>query len=165
MYKHHVYSASRMNWIKKDKAKTSGCLFCSIARDDPRVEKEVIYKTKDVVVAMNIYPYNTGHLQVVPIRHVEKLEDLSEKEIASLFVMTQKCVKLLKKTLNPDGFNIGMNIGGDVAGASVMHLHVHVVPRFVRDSGFMEAACETKVLPQTVSHVAEKLKKNINILR
>lgn len=154
-----------MKWIRGGKAKMSGCLFCYVASDDPHVEKEVIYKTKDVMVALNIYPYNTGHLQVVPIRHVEKLEDLSANEMASLFVMTQKCVKLLKKTLNPDGFNIGMNIGGDVAGASVMHLHVHVVPRFVRDSGFMEAACETKVLPQTVSQIAKKLKKEIKILK
>jgi len=113
---------------------------------------------------MNIFPYNTGHLQVLPLRHVETFEELTEKEIASLFVMVRRCVRLLRKVLNPDGFNIGVNIGGDVAGASIAHLHVHIVPRFRGDSGFMESVADTKVLPQTLDQVFEKLKKEARML-
>ena len=101
---------------------------------------------------------------MLPLRHVETLEELSEKEIASLFVMVRRCIRLLRKVLNPDGFNIGINIGGDVAGASIAHLHVHIVPRFRGDSGFMESVADTKVLPQTLGQVFGKLKKEVKIL-
>jgi diadenosine tetraphosphate (Ap4A) HIT family hydrolase len=165
MYKHKLCSDSRMGWIGNKKCRPSGCLFCRIADDDPAVEKDVLFRTKDTMVVMNIFPYNTGHLQVSPVRHVESFEELKESEITSLFLMTQKCVKLLKKVLNPDGFNIGMNIGGEVAGASVAHLHIHIVPRFKGDSGFMEAVADTKVMPQTVGQVFKRLKKEVKMLK
>lgn len=161
MHKYHLFSPSRTKWVGKA---TKGCLFCGIIKNDPKIPKKVLYRGKDVVVVMNIYPYNTGHLQVFPVRHVEDFEKLTDKEIASLFGMVKKCVKLLKKVLKPKGFNIGINIGG-VSGASVDHLHVHIVPRFRTDFGFMEVIAETKVMTETVDRTFKKLKKEVGTLK
>jgi ATP adenylyltransferase len=150
-----------MGWVGK---KSKGCLFCRIVKDDPKTPKKVLHGSKDVMVVMNIFPYNTGHLQVFPVRHVKDFEKLSEKEITSLFAMVQKCVKLLNKTLKPLGFNIGLNIGGEVSGASVDHIHVHIVPRFRNDFGFIEIIGETKVLPETLDQTFNKLKKEVKML-
>ncbi len=161
MHKHHLFSPSRSNWVGK---KTSGCLFCKILKNDPKIPKKVLYKDKEVIVLMNVYPYNIGHLQVLPVRHVENLEDLTDKEISSLFTMVKKSIKLLRKVLKPRGFNVGMNIG-DVSGASVRHLHVHIVPRFRTDFGFMEITAETKVLSETIEKTYKKLKKEVGMLK
>ena len=163
MHKKYLFSESRMGWINNKHRRASGCVFCWLAKGDMDKGK-ILHKTSEILVVMNIFPYNTGHLQVLPLRHVETFEELTEKEIASLFVMVRRCVRLLRKVLNPDGFNIGVNIGGDVAGASIAHLHVHIVPRFRGDSGFMESVADTKVLPQTLDQVFEKLKKEARML-
>lgn len=161
MHRYVLSSPSRLKWVKKP---MDSCLFCGIAEGDPDIPKKVLYKSKDILVIMNLFPYNTGHLQVAPVKHVVGLDELSEGEVSDLFGMVRKCVKLLKKVLDPKGFNIGVNIGGGIAGASVEHLHVHVVPRFERDFGFMEIIGETKVLPEPVDKTFEKLKREKSIL-
>ena len=162
MHRHVLVSPSRMKWVTKTKVK--GCLFCRIYRDDPEIPKRVLYRSKDVFVIMNMFPYNTGHLQVLPVRHVESLESLTDEEITSLFTMVKKCIKLLKRTLKPKGFNIGINQGLEISGASIKHLHVHIVPRFQRDFGFMEITGGTKVLPESVDQTFEKLIKYVKML-
>jgi ATP adenylyltransferase len=156
-----------MRWVKgnKGKAEPKGCLFCRIARNEKKIPQKVLHRAKDIMVIMNVFPYNTGHLQVIPVRHVKNFEELSDGEISSLFSMVKKCVKLLKKVLEPAGFNIGINIGGEVAGASIEHLHIHIVPRFRRDIGFMEATAKTKVLPATLEQTFRELKKESGMLR
>jgi len=151
-----------MNWISK-KHKFKGCLFCRIIKGDKKIPSKVLHKDEDVMVMMNLFPYNTGHLQVIPIRHVVSLDELTDAECDRLFGMVRKCVKLIKKTLNPLGFNIGMNIG-DVSGASIDHLHVHIVPRYKTDFGFMEIIAETKTMPETVEKTYKKLMKHSKIL-
>ena len=160
-----IFAPSRMRWVVNPKKKLKGCLFCRIAKGDKKVPQKVLYRDEHVIVLMNIFPYNTGHLQVIPVRHVENLEDLSTDEICNLFTMVQKATRLLKKVLRPKGFNIGINIGGEIAGASVNHLHVHIVPRYERDFGFMEVIAETKVLPESLEQTFEKLKKEVDMLK
>jgi diadenosine tetraphosphate (Ap4A) HIT family hydrolase len=116
------------------------------------------------MVIMNIFPYNTGHLQVIPVKHATALEELDDKTVSELFVLVKKCLKLLKKVLGPEGFNIGINQGENVAGASIPHLHIHIVPRYRNDFGFMEIIAKTKVLPESVDETYEKLLKNVKIL-
>lgn len=163
MYEYYLFSPIRMKWVKRKKIK--GCTFCKIAKGDKSVPQKILYKDGKMMVIMNTFPYNTGHLQIVPTRHVENFEDLSENEITSLFVMVKKCIKLLKKVLEPSGFNIGINLGGDVAGASIKHLHIHIVPRFERDIGFMEIIGKTKVMPTTLEKTFKMLKKEVNMLK
>ncbi len=161
MHKYHLFSPSRLKWVRKTH---KGCLFCRIVENDPKVPKKVLYRNDNLLVVMNMFPYNTGHLQVLPARHVEDFEELSGEEISSLFTMVKKCIKLLKKVLKPVGFNVGINIG-EAAGASVPHLHIHIVPRFRRDFGFMEVIGETKVLPETLEQTYEKLRKEVGMLK
>jgi len=167
MYEHYIFSPCRMSWIKSSQGKNkknAGCVFCKIAKGDSRIPQKVLYKSRGLMVLMNVFPYNTGHLQVMPARHAERLEDLSDGEISSLFIMVKKCVRLLKKIVKPDGFNIGINLGGDAGGASVSHLHIHIVPRFHRDLGFMESIADTKVLPSTLNQTYKELKKAVKML-
>ncbi len=165
MYEKYLFSESRMAWINNKQRKGNGkCIFCRLAKGDMD-EKKILHRDKELLVMMNIFPYNTGHLQVLPLRHVKTFEELTDKEVASLFVMVKKCVRLLSKVLKPDGFNIGVNIGGDVAGASISHLHIHIVPRFRGDIGFMESVADTKVVPQTLNQIFRKLKKEAGMLK
>ncbi|MBN2330670.1 MAG: HIT domain-containing protein [Candidatus Aenigmarchaeota archaeon] len=162
MHEHHLCSPSRMEWVTKKKP--SGCIFCKISKGGKNVPNMVLYKDKGFMVVMNIFPYNTGHLQVCPVRHVTKLEDLSDNELSRLFIMVKRCQLLLTKALSPMGFNTGFNQGGDCAGASVEHLHVHIVPRFKRDFGFIDIIGRTKVLPEPVGSTFKKLKRHVKML-
>jgi ATP adenylyltransferase len=158
MYLSYLW-ANRMKWIKRKKIK--GCLFCNIVK---KKEKAFILKEGEVFVIMNKFPYNTGHLLIFPIRHVKEIGDLRKEELENLFTTLQKSVELLKKVLHPKGFNIGINIGR-VASASVDHIHLHVVPRFGADAGFMEVFDSTKVMPESLVETFKKLRKFSYLLR
>lgn len=163
MYKNYLWATSRSAYVRR--GRSTECLFCRIVKNDPKIPKKVLYQNRDLMVIMNIYPYNVGHLEIVTKRHVVGLEELSDGELKSLFFMIRNAVKLLKKTLNPEGFNIGINIGGDVSGGSVEHLHVHIVPRYKRDLGFMEVSADTKVMPESLEKTYKNLIKYVNILK
>jgi diadenosine tetraphosphate (Ap4A) HIT family hydrolase len=166
MYENYLWATSRGKWVKKPHhGKGEKCVFCGIASNDPSIPKKVIYKDKDMMVVMNLFPYNRGHLQVVPIRHVVWPEELTDEEYAKFFKMIRKTIALITKTLDPKAFNIGMNIGGDLAGGSILHLHAQIVPRFVRDLGFMEVTIGTKVITESIEQTFRKLMKNVDILK
>ena len=154
---------NRLKWIKH-KHKSKSCLFCRIAKNDKKIKAYVLFNDGKTVVMLNLFPYNTGHLLIFPVRHVKSLQRLTEKELMELFLRVKNSIKLLKKALNPVGFNVGINIG-EIASASVEHLHVHVVPRFRRDLGFMELTAETKVMPEPVEKTYKKLKKYCKLLK
>ena len=154
---------NRIAWVTRKK-RSKGCLFCRIARGDKRIPARILHKDEHLLVVMNEFPYNTGHLIVTPIKHVKNLDELSEEEIAKLFLMVRRCIKLLKKALKPRGFNVGLNIG-EFAGASVEHLHVHIVPRFKTDFGFMEIVARTKVMPESLEETCKRLMRYAKILR
>ena len=166
MYRHYLWATERLKYVKDKKGQQDydGCILCGIAKDKPRVIKKILYKDKLMMVIMNVFPYNVGHIQVVPIRHVENLEDLTEEEYTKMFELVRKSIVMLKKAFSPKGFNIGLNIGGDVAGGSILHLHVQIVPRYERDLGFLEVTADTKVMPMTVDQAFEELKKHVKVL-
>lgn len=129
------------------------CIFC----DKPGVGDDethlVVARARFSFVLLNLYPYNNGHLMVAPYRHVARLEDLPDEEIAELMQVTRRIEPILRAKLNPDGFNIGMNVGR-VAGAGIdAHLHLHIVPRWGGDTNFMPVIGETKVIPQSLQAV------------
>jgi len=106
---------------------------------------------------MNLYPYNTGHLMVAPLRHVPSIEDLGEEELLDLFSLVRRCLRLLRRAFKPDGFNVGINIGR-VAGAGVEgHVHVHIVPRWCGDTNFMPVIASTKVIPEGIRDTYRRL--------
>ncbi|MGH2663584.1 MAG: HIT family protein [Actinomycetota bacterium] len=134
-----------------------GCIFCEKPKegDDERVY--ILARTELSFAILNTYPYNSGHLMVAPFRHEGDLENLKEDELLDLQRLIQRCIKALKEAMQPDGFNLGMNLGL-VAGAGIPdHLHWHVVPRWSGDTNFMPVVGETKVLPELLSASYEKV--------
>ncbi len=108
----------------------------------------VVARGELVYAVLNLYPYNPGHLMVVPYRQVSELEELTEAETAELMAFTQKAIRVMKGVSNPDGFNVGLNLGRSAGGSLAEHLHMHVVPRWSGDANFITVIGDTKVVPQ-----------------
>jgi ATP adenylyltransferase len=114
----------------------------------PDEEGLVVARGEQVYVVLNLYPYNPGHLMVVPYRRVAELEDLNEAESAELMGYTQKAIRVIKAVSRPMGFNVGLNLGKVSGGSLAEHLHMHVVPRWVGDANFITIIGGTKMIPQ-----------------
>jgi ATP adenylyltransferase len=108
----------------------------------------VIARGELVYAVLNLYPYNPGHLMVVPYRRVSELEDLTDAETAELMAFVQRAIRVMKAISQPDGFNVGLNLGKSAGGSLAEHLHMHVVPRWSGDANFITVVGETKVIPQ-----------------
>jgi ATP adenylyltransferase len=108
----------------------------------------VVARGELVYAVLNLYPYNPGHLMVVPYRRVSELEDLTDKETAELMAFTQKAIRVIKNVSRPHGFNVGLNLGASAGGSLAEHLHVHVVPRWGGDANFITIIGDSKVIPQ-----------------
>ena len=147
-----------MGYIKSAKDEKE-CVFCAAANTPDPKSRYVLLKGRFSFIIMNLYPYNNGHLMVSPIRHTASLSDLNDEELLELMHHVRLSVNVIKKSLNPDGFNVGINLGR-VAGAGIEdHLHVHVVPRWKGDTNFMTIISDTRVLPETIDQSYEKLLK------
>ncbi|WP_424923149.1 HIT family protein [Actinomadura rubrisoli] len=156
-----LWTPHRMAYIKGENKPTGtgageGCPFCEI----PRMSDEeglVVARGRSVFAVLNLYPYNSGHLMVVPYRHVADYADLDEAEYLELAVYTRRSLAALRKASGAQGFNVGMNLGL-VAGAGIAaHLHQHVVPRWGGDTNFMPVVGHTKVLPQLLRDTRQLL--------
>ena len=135
-----------------------GCIFCAALAANDDEKNHIVHRGDKTFVILNAYPYNTGHVMVAPLRHVGDLGELEVDERAALMETTALAIAALKKAMDPEGFNTGMNLG-KVAGAGVPgHLHVHVVPRWAGDTNFMPITGETKVLPELLADTAAKLR-------
>ena len=108
----------------------------------------VIARGDLVYAVLNLYPYNPGHLMVVPYRRVAELEDVTDAEMAELMAFIQESIRVIKSVSRPDGFNVGLNLGKSAGGSLAEHLHMHVVPRWSGDANFITIVGETKVVPQ-----------------
>lgn len=155
-----LWTPHRMSYIKgenkpEDDAE-QGCPFCRLVElsDDDAL---VVGRGDLVYAVLNLYPYNPGHLMVVPFRHVADYTDLTDRETVELAGLTQHAMRVIRDVSGPHGFNIGMN-QGPIAGAGIAaHLHQHVVPRWGGDSNFMPVVGHTKVLPQLLGETRQLL--------
>ena len=135
---------------------STGCIFCDTA--EPGREELILIRGRSSFVILNLYPYNSGHLMVVPNRHVPTLQASTGDELAELMRFTRHAEIALAEAYKPQGINIGINLGRP-AGAGVLdHLHVHVVPRWNGDTNFMTVVGETRVLPESLSDTRARLK-------
>lgn len=145
-----LWSPWRSQYIEsfKDKKESSGCIFCAAPRNTKDPDSLVVATARCTFTVLNLYPYNNGHLMIVPYRHIQSLDDLTGEEHAEIFAQITLACKALKHCSNPAGFNIGANIG-QVSGAGIAdHIHFHVVPRWNGDTNFMPVLGEVKVLSQ-----------------
>jgi len=142
----------------KDGPPDDGCLFCDAPSGGDDRATLILARGERAFVILNAYPYNPGHLMVATLRHVADLEALQADELADADALLQRGVKVLREAMNPEGFNVGMNLGR-VAGAGIPgHLHWHVVPRWNGDTNFMPVIGETRVLPQLLEETYDRLK-------
>jgi ATP adenylyltransferase len=157
-----LWSPWRSKYIesfKSDEDK-SKCIFCQMLDFDINdLQNLVVDKGEHTITVLNLYPYNNGHLMIIPKRHTNDFSGLTNEEISESFLKLQLAEKALTKVLNPHGFNIGANIGR-VAGAGIEdHIHFHIVPRWNGDSNFMPIIGEVKVISQDLAETKEKLLK------
>lgn len=155
-----LWAPWRVGYIHNSK-KTKSCLFCGVAKEKADKKNLVIFRSKHVFSILNKFPYNNGHLMVCPYRHIKDLGRLDAAETLDLFAVLNKMQLLLKSTLRPDAFNLGMNIGRVAGGGMPDHLHLHIVPRWKEDTNFMPALFSTKVISQSLEELYDNLFKRI----
>jgi len=147
-----------MEYIEAAHDEEAECIFCELPNEDRDDKNFILSHERNASALLNAFPYNPGHLMVAPFRHVGDLEELAAEEMTDADALLQRAVRALRTEMQPDGFNVGMNLGR-VAGAGVPgHLHWHVVPRWNGDTNFMPVVGATRVLPESLDDTYEKLK-------
>ena len=156
-----LHAPWRIEYILSPKPELKEGLFTRIAQSSDDIENLVVVRDRTCFALLNKYPYNGGHLIVVPYKEVPDLNGLTDEESADLWKLVRRCANALTAVMKPDGFNIGINLG-KVAGAGIAeHLHIHVVPRWNGDTNFMPVIANTGVVPQALIEVAAKLRAEL----
>lgn len=141
-----------------DAEPTGECVFCAIlASDRPPSETYVVWSNDRCAVLLNAFPYTSGHVLIMPTRHLSELEDLDDDESAAVWATVTSAVVALKKAYSPEGINVGINLGRAAGAGLPGHFHVHALPRWNGDSSFMTSVAEARVLPEALSTTWEKL--------
>ena len=149
----------RMEYIETPKEeKDVGNLFLNLPKENDDRKNLILIRGKYHYVVMNRYPYNAGHLLVVPYREAADLDDLSDEEQMELMKLIIRSKSMLKAAIEPDGFNIGINLGAEAGAGIPWHLHCHIVPRWRGDTNFMPVIGKTRVLPTALETLWERLK-------
>ena len=155
-----LWTPHRMSYIAEAPARRDSAASDQPFTDIPLLSDEdglVVARGSAVYAVLNLYPYNPGHLMVVPYRRVAELEDLTEAESTELMSFTQKAIRVIKSVSHPHGFNVGMNLGTSAGGSLAEHLHVHVVPRWGGDANFITIIGGSKVIPQLLRDTRQLL--------
>lgn len=159
----YLWSPWRYQYVTTAQA-GSGCIFCEIAAARQDEDNLVIYRGLRNLIVLNRYPYTTGHLMIVPYEHVDSLEGASSEGLQELILLARESQRHLRENYEPNGFNLGMNLG-EIAGAGVAgHIHLHVLPRWAGDTSFITTVGESRVLPEelplTYRKLSEAFRKN-----
>ena len=150
-----LWAPWRMEYILGEKP--DGCIFCMKPEEKDDRKALILYRGELCYVILNYYPYNNGHLMIVPFRHVGEIQELSAEERAEMMDLTARSLEVLKEAISPHGFNLGVNQGA-VAGAGVAgHVHLHIVPRWEGDTNFMPVIGHTKVVNEGLWQTWDKL--------
>lgn len=162
MPKDRLWAPWRMQYVEAHKDPTepngTGCIFCDFPAQNNDEKNLIVHRGELAYVILNGYPYNNGHVMVVPFEHNAKLHELDQPTRAEISELTALSLKVLEAAYNPGGFNIGIN-QGDAAGAGIgAHLHQHIVPRWVGDTNFMPVVADVRVLPEALAASYDKIK-------
>jgi len=153
-----LWAPWRIDYILK--AKEEGCFLCEIIRSEQDRKNLLVRRGGTCFVVLNRYPYNSGHLMVAPYRHVPSVRDLSDDEKLEMMNLVATSMETLTALMHPEGFNVGIN-EGESAGAGLReHVHTHIVPRWMGDTNFMPVLADTKVLPESLDQLWEKLHRS-----
>ncbi|RMF57953.1 MAG: HIT domain-containing protein [Calditrichaeota bacterium] len=154
----NLWAPWRIEYILSAKDDTPGrCIFCDLPSQNDDTKNLILYRGENIYVIMNRFPYNNGHLMVVPFHHTGDIQEITSEENLEMMEVVQLCCRALDATMQPHGYNIGMNLGR-VSGAGVVdHLHIHIVPRWNGDTNFMPVIGNTKVISEALDKTYQKL--------
>jgi len=159
-YKKHLYPPDKADYInrRREKGLTEECILCAVRDRKPEVAQLDVYRAEGFIVSVNLYPYNPGHLMIFPERHVTDFRELTGEEEAAFCRIRNKSLDLLEQLYHCQGFNVGFNIG-PASGASIEHLHMHIVPRNNGELGFMDIIGGAKIYIEDPAETVRRLKK------
>jgi ATP adenylyltransferase len=146
-----MWSPWRMAYVGAEKEggfEGPACVFCDLPAQDDDERTYILLRGERAFVIMNLYPYNNGHLMIVPYAHVDTLRALDEAALAEMMTLTQRAQGVLEDRMRPQGFNIGVNQGRAAGAGIAEHVHMHIVPRWVGDTNFMPVLGDVRVMPQ-----------------
>ena len=152
-----LWAPWRIEYIEGEKEK--GCIFCEKPKQNDDLNNLILLRGSLSFIIMNKYPYNSGHLMVVPYEHKKDFEYLTDEELLEMNRLIKISIKVLKKVMNPDAFNIGINLGKSAGAGIDEHLHFHIVPRWNGDTNFMPVISNIRVVPEALERTYKKLKK------
>lgn len=154
-----LFAPWRIEWVRRPKPIDEGeCVFCRMVDADDDREQLVVARTDRAFVVLNNYPYNPGHLLVVPHRHTGAFQALDSADLTAFARLTQTAIEAIERSLDPDGFNVGCNLGAAAAGGSIGdHVHRHIVPRWNGDTNFMPVIGDTKVIVEALEDTYDSL--------
>jgi ATP adenylyltransferase len=155
-----LYSPWRSQYIE-GLEKSEGCFLCKAYQENNDDKNLLLYRGERAFVILNLFPYNAGHLMVCPNEHIGDFTAIDNKTLHEISLLTKEMVKLLKKVLKPDGFNIGYNLGRAAGAGLETHIHNHIVPRWVGDTNFMPVLGEVTVISQDLKEIYYKLKEGL----
>ena len=152
-----LWTPWRYTYIKSADT-TPGCIFCDKPKENDDERNLIVHRGKTCYIILNAFPYTNGHLMVVPFAHEDQLQTLDRETATEMIALTQKSESVLRELYQPEGINLGMNIGR-AAGAGVAgHVHMHVLPRWTADANFMSVVGETRVLPEDLATTYKRMK-------
>jgi ATP adenylyltransferase len=159
----HLYTPWRMKYLTGSEKGNPNvdCVFCVKADyvDEATDQTElVVARSKLMIVTLNRYPYNNGHIMVIPRRHVPSIEDLSTDELTDMMLNVNHTLAALRKIYNPQGFNVGANLGGSAGAGIAQHVHMHIVPRWSGDTNFLSIVGDTRVIPDLLEDTWRKMR-------
>lgn len=154
-----LYTPWRMKYVTSNKTKIDGCVFCHKINESPEKDREnyLVYRGQKTFAILNLYPYNPGHLMILPRTHIATLAEASFKIQVEMMALTTYFTELLAQVMTPDGFNVGINLGRAAGAGIESHLHTHIVPRWNGDSNFMPVIGQTRVLPEELVDTYDKI--------
>lgn len=155
-----IWAPWRNAYIRGEKEKE--CFFCRMIKENKDTENYILYRGTYNFVVLNKYPYSPGHIMVVPYAHISNLSELRDEASLEFIHLTNKSIDWLKDSLEPQGFNLGINLGR-IAGAGIEdHIHLHIVPRWLGDANFMTIVGETRVISEALNETFKKIKEAMN---
>jgi ATP adenylyltransferase len=159
-----LWSPWRYDYIKSGSNEQSGkepaCVFCALQQNPADDEKNyIVHRAAHNFVVLNIYPYISGHLLIVPFAHLGELDAAPKATTDELMDLTKRCQTILREVYSPHGFNLGMNLGRSAGAGVAEHIHMHLLPRWTGDANFMSTIGETRVIPEDLSETYRKLRE------
>jgi len=153
----HLWTPWRMPYLQGEKQPIEGCVFCHKVTTEDDTAEHVLVRGETCFVTLNRYPYNNGHLMVVPYAHLAAITELDTPTLTELMTLTQRAASILIEAFKPQGFNIGINQGHAGGAGIAEHLHQHIVPRWGGDTNYLTVVGETRTIPEWLDQTYERL--------